>query len=234
MRAISKPDNTITDAIQGVTLELSKTTAAASSTKLSLVADTDTVRKGIETFVSSYNSLRKAMAEATAFDAATGTAAVLNGDSTVRAIQTQLRSIMGSVVPGAARGTATLPDVGITSQRDGSLSIDPAKLNAALNDPTKDMRALFAASGTNRGLASQIDVAVGRILSPVGTLPTHTNSFSASIKDLDKQRAAVNLRLAATEQRYRNQFSALDKMMANMSSTSNYLMQQLDALANLR
>jgi flagellar hook-associated protein 2 len=230
---ISKPGNTITDAIQGVTLDLSKTTAAGTSTKVSFVSDTETVRKGIETFVSSYNSLRKSMADATAFDTSTGTAAVLNGDSTVRAIQTQLRGILGGVVPGAARGSATLPDIGITSQRDGSLLIDTTKLNAALNDPNKDMRALFASSGTNKGFGAQIDVAIGRILSPVGTLPNHTNSFTSSIKDLAKQRAAVTSRLATTEQRYRAQFSALDKMMASMTSTSNYLTQQLSALANL-
>ena len=230
---ISKPTNTITDAIQGVTLNLSKTTAAGVTTKLTLDRDTSSVKTSIEAFVKSYNSLSKSMADSTAFDVATGKAAVLNGDSTVRAIQTQLRTILGGVVAGAARGSSTLPDVGITTQRDGSLAIDSTKLNAALADPTRDMGALFASSGTNKGFASQIDAAVGRILSPVGTLPTHTNSFSASIKDLDKQRTALSVRLSATEARYRAQFAALDKTIASMTSTSNYLTQQLASLANL-
>lgn len=230
---ITKPSNTITDAIQGVTLNLSKTTAAGVSTKLTLERDTGAVRTAIEAFVKSYNTLSKSMADSTAFDTATGKAAVLNGDSTVRSIQTQLRGILGGVIPGAATGAASLPDIGITTQRDGSLGIDAAKLTAALNDPNKDMSALFASSGVNKGFAAQIDTAVGRILSPVGTLPTHTNSFSASIKDLDKQRTALNVRLAATEQRYRDQFSALDKTIASMTTTSNYLTQQLASLANM-
>lgn len=230
---IKKPTNTITDAIQGVTLNLSKTSAEGVSTKLTLTADNDTVRKNIETFVSSYNSLSKAMSDATAFDTATGKGAVLNGDSTVRAIQTQLRGILGGAIAGAASGASTLPDIGITSQRDGTLAIDTAKLSAALNDPNKNLSALFSTSGTNKGFGAQIDAAVGRILSPVGTLPTHTNSFNASIKDLEKQRVAITQRLAVTEQRYRAQFAALDKMMASMTTTSSYLTQQLAALANL-
>ena len=125
------------------------------------------------------------------------------------------------------------PDIGITSQRDGTLAIDTAKLSAALNDPNKNLSALFSTSGTNKGFGAQIDAAVGRILSPVGTLPTHTNSFNASIKDLEKQRVAITQRLAVTEQRYRAQFAALDKMMASMTTTSSYLTQQLAALANL-
>lgn len=230
---ISKPSNTITDAVQGLTLNLSKTTADGATTKLTLERDTSSVKTAIETFVKSYNSLTKSMTDLTAFDVATGKGAALNGDSTVRAIQTQLRTTLGGVIPGAANGTATLPDIGITTQRDGSLGIDTEKLTAALNNPDRDMSALFASSGTNKGFASQIEAAVGRILSPVGTLPTHTNTFTASIKDLDKQRTALNLRLVATEQRYRDQFAALDKTIASMTTTSNYLTQQLASLANM-
>jgi flagellar hook-associated protein 2 len=230
---ITKPSNTITDAIQGVTLNLAKTTATGVTTKLTLDRDTSSVRTAIEAFVKAYNGAAKNMADATAFDASTGKAAVLNGDSTVRGIQAQLRSIMGGMVTGAPAGAASLPDIGITTQRDGSLAIDSAKLSAALNDPNKDMAALFAGVGTNKGVAAKIDFEVGRILSPVGALPSHTKTFTESIKDIDKQRAALNVRLAATEKRYRDQFSALDTTIASMTSTSNYLMQQLASLANL-
>lgn len=230
---ITKPSNTITDAIQGVTLNLAKTTASGVTTKLTLDRDTAPVKTAIEAFVAAYNTVSKSMAESTAFDTATGKAAVLNGDSTVRAIQTQLRGILGGSIAGAARGASTLPDIGITAQRDGSLAIDAAKLSAALNDPNKNLGALFASSGTNKGFASQVDAAVGRILSPVGTLPNHTKSFNESIKDLGKQRTALNERLTISEQRYRAQFAALDKTIASMASTSNYLTQQLASLANL-
>ncbi|MDB5961980.1 MAG: hypothetical protein JWP59_3274 [Massilia sp.] len=229
---ITKPSNTITDAIEGVTLTLTKPTAAGTTTNLTLSKDTSTVKANIEAFVKAYNDASKSMADLTAYDVNTGKGAVLNGDGTVRTIQTQLRALMGSAVAGAAAGGATLPDIGITTQRDGSIAIDSTKLDKALADPNKNFVALFATSNGNRGFGAQMDVTLGRILSPVGTLPSHTNSFNSSIKDLEKQRTTLTARLADTEKRYRAQFSALDKAMASMTTTSSYLTQQLAAIAN--
>src|SRR5450830_1172884 len=228
---ITKPSNTITDAIDGVTLTLSKTTPTGVTTTLTLASDTDTVKNNITAFVKAYNDATASMASLTAYDVTTGKGAVLNGDGTVRTIQTQLRSLMGSAMTGAAPGGATLPDIGITAQRDGTIAIDQAKLTKALADPTKNFTALFATSNGNRGFGAQMDVTLGRILSPVGTLPSHTNAFNSSIKDLEKQRATLTDRLADTEKRYRAQFTALDSAMASMTTTSTYLTQQLAALA---
>lgn len=228
---ITKPSNTISDSIQGVTLNLTDTTAPGVTTKLTLTRDTAGVQTNIEAFVKAYNATTKAMADATAFDTSTGKGAVLNGDSTIRSIQTQLRQIMGASVPGAAAGTSTLSSVGITSAADGSLTIDATKLSAALGDPAKNFTALFATSGTNRGYGSQLDFTLGRILSPVGQLPTHANSINDTITGIGKQRDTLNARLVSIEARYRAQFSALDKAMSSMTSTSNFLTQQLTALS---
>ena len=228
---ITKPSNTITDAIDGVTLTLTKATATGVTTTLTLASDTDTVKNNITAFVKAYNDATASMASLTAYDVNTGKGAVLNGDGTVRTIQTQLRALMGSAITGAPTGGATLPDIGITAQRDGTIAIDQAKLTKALADPSKNFTALFATSNGNRGFGAQMDVTLGRILSPVGTLPSHTNAFNSSIKDLEKQRATLTDRLADTEKRYRAQFSALDSAMASMTTTSTYLTQQLAALA---
>jgi flagellar hook-associated protein 2 len=228
---IFKPSNTISDAIEGVTLNLTNTTAPGVSTKLSLTRDTASVQTAVQNFVKAYNDASKSMSDLTAYDSATGTGAILNGDSTVRSIQSQLRGILSNAIAGAAPGSATLPDIGITSQRDGSLAIDAAKLSSALSDPTKNLTALFAANGQNKGYGQLMDVAIGRILSPVGLLPAHTNSINTSIRDLGKQRDTINARLMGVEKRYRAQFSALDAAMASMTSTSTFLTQQLASLA---
>lgn len=228
---ITKPSNTITDAIEGVTLTLTKPTAAGVTTNLTLSKDTDTVKANINAFVKAYNDASKSMVDLTAYDVTTGKGAVLNGDGTVRTVQTQLRALMGSAITGAAAGGATLPDIGITTQRDGTIAVDADKLTKALADPTKNFTALFATSNGNRGFGAQMDVTLGRILSPVGTITSHTNSFNSSIKDLEKQRTTITSRLADTEKRYRAQFSALDSAMASMTTTSTYLTQQLAAIA---
>ena len=90
---------------------------------------------------------------------------------------------------------------------------------------------MFAGVGTNRGYGAQLDVLLGRILSPVGTISSNTNGINSSIKELGRQRESITLRLEGVEARYRKQFSALDKAMASMTTTSNFLTQQLASLA---
>ncbi|MFC5547991.1 flagellar filament capping protein FliD [Massilia aerilata] len=223
---ITKSSNTITDAIQGVTLNLTGTTASGTTNKLTLTKDDAAVKTAVGDFVKAYNDAIGAMSKASAFDAATGKGSTLTGDSTLRTIQSQMRSLLGTAFPGGGKAT-TLAAVGITTQRDGTLGIDAGKLDKAMSDPGVNMSALFATSGTKRGFASQLDVTLGRILSPVGSLAGHTGSINTSITALEKQRTAINTRLVSVEARYRAQFSALDTAMASMQTTTSYLTQQL-------
>lgn len=230
---ITKQSNTITDAIQGVTLNLAKTMPEGTTTKITLTRDTSNVKTAVEGFVKAYNDTNKALRDATAYDASTGKAAVLAGDSTVRSIQDQLRGLFSTPLAGAPAGMTMLSDVGITFQKDGSLAIDEAKFGKALADPAKDLGKLFSSSGGVKGYAWQVDVATGKILSPVGTLANRTSNINDSIKSLGIRRDAINTRLVGVEQRYRDQFAALDSLVASMTTTSTFLAQQLANLPKI-
>lgn len=227
---ITKQSNTITDAIQGVTLNLSKTMTPGTTTKITLARDTSNVKSAVEGFVKAYNDTNQAMKDATAYDATTGKSAALNGDSTTRSIQSQVRAVFASPVAGAPSGMTILSDVGIGFQKDGSLTIDAAKFAATVADPSKDLSKLFTSSGSIKGYAWQLDVLVGKIISPVGQLVDRANSVNKSIKDIGTRRDVINARLVSVEKRYRDQFNALDTLVASMTKTSTFLTQQLAAL----
>lgn len=227
---ITKQSNTIVDAIEGVTLTLGKTMDAGTTTKITLVRDTANIKTSIAAFVSAYNDTRTAMRSATAYDPVTGTAAVLTGDGTMRTIQNQVRALFGTPVTGAPSGSALLSDAGISFQKDGTLAIDNTKLAAAVADPTKNLSKLFATSDTGNGYGYQMDVLIGKILSPVGIMAERSNSFGKSVKDIDNQRDTVNARLVGVEKRYRAQYTALDTTIARMTTTSTFLTQQLASI----
>jgi flagellar hook-associated protein 2 len=229
--SIVKPSNTITDAIQGVTLNLAKTTATGVSTKITLARDTTNVKTAIEGFVKAYNDTTKAMKDATAFNTTTGQAAVLTGDSTIRSLQTQLRNVLASPVAGAPKGSAILSDAGLSFDKDGALLIDNEKLAAAIADPAKDLSKLFSSGVGTKGYAWQTDVLLGKLLSPIGPLNNRANAINDTIKRIGDDRDALNARLVGVEARYRAQFSALDTLVSKMSTTSSFLTQQLTALA---
>jgi flagellar hook-associated protein 2 len=228
---VTKPTNTITDAIQGVTLNLGKE-AVGTTVKVNLTRDTASMQSSIEAFVKAYNDVSKTLKDYTAYNADTSKAAVLLGDSTMRSIQSQIRNVLTTPIAGAPATMNTLAAVGIEFQKDGTLSVDSAKLSKALADPTKDVAKLFTSTSSGQGFGYKMDVLMGRILSPVGILNEKTKSINESISDIGEQRTKLNSRMDTIENRYYKQFSALDVALSNMTKTSTYLTQQLSAMAS--
>jgi flagellar hook-associated protein 2 len=230
---ITKPSNTITDAIQGITLNLTKETDSGVTTKLTLSRDTASIRTALQGFVDAYNSVNSQIASSSAYDSATGRASPLTGDATLRTIQTQLRSNITNPVAGAPTGLTTLTDLGIGFQTDGTLAIDSSKLDKILADPTIDLSKLFVKSSDGTiGYGSRINSLVsGMIFGDDSIVNGRIDGLNTSIKDIDNQRDQENTRLTTIEARYTAQFSALDTLIASMTSTSTYLTQQLAALS---
>ena len=190
---ISKPSNTISDALGGVTFNLIKAEPGTTTT-LNVARDVSKVQAGAEAFVKAYNELAKTISDVSRYDVANQQASVLTGDSTVRAIQTQLRGVLNSFLPGAAGGLNSLSQIGISFQKDGTLQLDNAKLNAVLNDPSKDIAAFFTsktaatASPITTNLAQTSDNLISLINQPANFQP---GSFAVNITQLATRGEAV-------------------------------------------
>jgi len=146
--AVTKSSNTITDAIDGVTLKLVKE-SAGSNVSLDVTKDTTTVQASVQAFVDAYNALDSKIRTLTKFVAVDSTSnGELLGDSTARAISTQLKNIMTQAVTGAGSYT-TLSQIGVAFQSDGTLKLDTTKLATAMDSNFSDIAALFSTSSTS-------------------------------------------------------------------------------------
>lgn len=141
---IKSSSTTVTDAVQGVSLDLT----AIGSTTLDVTRDTATVASAVNDFVKAYNELNKTISGLTAYNAETKSAGALQGDASVRSIQSQLRRQLGTAVEGSGGKLTTLSQVGISFQKDGSLAVDSTKLNKAIDENYAEIGGLFAAIGT--------------------------------------------------------------------------------------
>lgn len=142
--AVTNATNIVSEAIQGVTLNVNK----IGSTTLSVARDTASVQSAVNSFVKAYNDLDKTIKNLTSYDAKTQQAGLLLGDSSVRNIQTQLRSMLGSSLSGLSGTLTTLPQIGISFQKDGSLALDSSKLQTAMSNNFNDIAGLFSSIGT--------------------------------------------------------------------------------------
>jgi len=227
---ITSAANSVSGALEGVTLVLLK--VSATPTTLSVSRDDATVKTRVEDFVKAYNAFDQLARSLSAADPTTGTSSALTGDSSLRSMQARLRATLTAQVTGTTGGLDRLSQVGIGFQRDGTLALDATVLEQALADPAKDLSQLFAASGAVNGIAAQIDTLVTGYTETQGLIADRTDGLQGSIEVLDRRAEAMQFRLDAIEARYRAQFTALDRLISSMNQTSAFLTQQLASLPN--
>lgn len=212
---ISKETNTISDAIQGVTLTLNK---EASSANLTVARDTSAAQDAATELVTAYNDLYTSMKNSSAYKSGSA----LAGDRTLQNLMAQMREIAATA---ASSGNLThLFEVGISFKADGTMQFDSTKLDSAISTSFSDVATLF--NGTT-GFATRFESWADGVIGLGGTFSTQTANWNDSITQIANQILAMNNRLSNVEKMYRQQFSALNVMLANMSSTSAYLSQQL-------
>ncbi|ABS47324.1 MULTISPECIES: flagellar filament capping protein FliD [Yersinia pseudotuberculosis complex] len=231
--SITRQSNTITDAPQGVTINLKAVTKEGAPEQLTIVRDNTATKAAIQSFVDAYNSLQTTFGSLTKYtvvetgqDQSTSNGALV-GDGTLRSIQTQLKSQLASSQSGDLK---TLASIGITQDLDGKLVIDADKLNTALTDKPNSVTAFFVGDGETTGFATQTEKLLNTALdTTLGTLKTATDGINTSLKNLDKQIAATTASIETAIERYKTQFTQLDKLMTSMNSTASFLTQQFES-----
>lgn len=220
--AVTASNNTVTTAIDGIALTLSKKSEADVATTVTVTRDTSSLTAGVEAFVKAYNEFNKTATSLGSYNVSTKVAGTLNGDSTLRSAQSIVRSALGNV-PSEVSGAVLqrLSDIGVSLQKDGALVVDANKLKKAISGDLSGVASLVSAYG------SVFKAATDSLIDAKGTIVSRTEGLNASIKGLGKQSEAVVLRLQEIEARYRKQFTALDVAMAQMNKTSSYLTTQL-------
>ncbi|HEY1393401.1 MAG TPA: flagellar filament capping protein FliD, partial [Methylibium sp.] len=127
--AIQSDSNTLSNVLSGVTLQLNSATSSPAT--VTVAPNTGAASTAINSFVSAYNALNSFLTTQTAYNAATKTAAPLQGDSTAIGLKFSMRTLlMGN--GGGSSVFARLGDVGFSTAKDGTLSVDSTKLTAAL------------------------------------------------------------------------------------------------------
>jgi flagellar hook-associated protein 2 len=131
--------NTISDAIPGVTVTLTRTTTSPYT--FTVEPDSESAIAAVRKFVDQFNSVLSFIADKTAYDATTKTAGTLMGDSAVRTVESTLRRLVTSPAIHAGGRYRTLADIGISFGAVGSvvgttnqLQVDENKLRAALRE----------------------------------------------------------------------------------------------------
>lgn len=223
---VMSDSNTFAGAVEGVTITALEETGGFSEA-LIVENDQDAARELITKFVDSYNELVTTVDTLTAYNAESEQGAPLLGDSTIRGIRDQIRREMSTAVEDIDANFSLLSDVGIELQLDGKLSINEDQLGTVLAEDFVKFGQLFS---TTDGFATRLFTLTDGFLEADGIIESRTQGLTAQIEGINDDRSALNDRLASLETRLLRQFNALDSLLAQLSSTSNFLSQQLNNL----
>ena len=213
--------NTITDGLDGVSLTLTKATPGTPFS-LDIANDASTLKAALLTLISTYNTTMTQMRSLGQVGTDGKTAGTLVGDSMPRNIMQSLRSMVSGSYGDLAK-------LGFKTAVDGSLSLDGAKFDAAIAADPSAINKLF---GNEAPLGKQMRSLTANYVGTDNAISSRTESLNKKLKDLTRQRDNYEVRIEKLTAQYRTQFTALDALLGQLSSTSSYLSQQLSALSS--
>lgn len=226
--SITSANNQVEDAIQGVTLNLKE----EGESTVTVEQDTLAVREAVNGFVDAYNDLKETTGKLTSFNEETGQAGQLNGDSTVRMVESRLRDVVGGM-GNSAGDFSMLSDIGIALEKDGTLSVDSDKLDEVISNDQQALADFFSGVDGSDGFAARLEGSVNQMLSDNGAVEGAISGAKSRFDSLGQRYESMEQSVDRTIARYRSQFSQLDGMIAQMNQTSSYLTQQFDALSQM-
>lgn len=234
---MTRNSNNPTDVVDGVTFNFKKADASKTIT-LGLTNDTDKELSAVKDFVSQYNSVMSLLSEKmdvgdpSKEDNTTG---ALAGDSTLITLQSNLQSMVlgGKSVNGVSAST-----LGLSVDRNGTLSLDESKFKAQLaKDPNsvkdfffKDTSSKYATEKTGTGYTADFKKVIDKYTSTKsgseGIISLRKSSYQSEIKDYNKQIERITEQIAMKRARYVTMFTNLDTAIGNLQSQFSYFQSQ--------
>ena len=233
----SRKSNSVSDIVPGVTFTLKGTTSSAAS--VSLDRDTTDLKTRLNALVTAYNDFNNIVNETTNPKSTLGTyGATLVGDSTVKMIRQQIRSLLFTTSSTPGKSISSLSQVGYSIDQHGVLSLDATKLDTSLQNNFADVAQMFTGGYNNlstystlsAGYAGDAVKKLTNILSNTGPLVTKTNNANTQSDGYRTQLTALQTRMDALLARYQKQFAAMDSLVGKTNSQKTSLKATFDGM----
>lgn len=221
--AVERAGNTVDDLVDGVKLQLTRT--SATPVTIGATRPTAAITQAVSDFVDTYNEVLKVVAGQT-----NATDGPLRADPAARQLLRSLQGItLKSLIPGAAAGTPkTLSELGITTNRDGTLAVSNTKLTTALAANPDAAEAMFAYSADgSSGLSAVLKSLSTEVANTTYGLAASTSRYARAQTAVTTDQATVTTKSAALTTRLTKQYSAMNAAVSAYKSTQAFIEQQV-------
>jgi len=222
---VTSSTNKFENVVSGVTLTAKAVSPDAA--EVTVTKDVSVLKQAVNDFVAAYNAVNQAINEQTKYDPSSKQAGLLQGDSTAIGLQNALRGILQSSTSGSAY--QRLADVGITQQLGGDLSVDSAKLDAAINngDEFKNLLRIDNGNPLTNGVASKFSAFSKGLLNTDGLFNSKDASLKRSLELNARDQERLSEKVSRIEAQLNRRYSALDVQLNSLNALNAYVTQQV-------
>jgi|LGVF01.1.fsa_nt_gb flagellar hook-associated protein 2 len=238
---IVRSTNDITDAVEGLTLTLSKETGVGEYETITVGADTSGAVEKVQAFVDQYNSTLSFLQDLNSvgdLEATVSGAGSLAGDPTLQRMISNLRTNIGGSISGLDSSIGDLSQIGIrTTDKTGQLEFTSSTFVDALNSDPENVKNFFFdtdAEDNNIGFEAKMETYLNSLLaSGTGIVDIKEDGLARSLSDIEKQVERFNNRMELREQYYIRMFTRLDVALQQAEAQTSWLSSQLAGLSGL-
>jgi flagellar hook-associated protein 2 len=233
----TRSSNTVNDVVAGVTFTLKTTTSTPAS--VDLTRDTTAIKDKLNTLVQSYNDAVSMLNVVSDPKSTVDTyGATLVGDSTVRMVKQQLRSMFTSTSSTPGTSVSALWQMGFSINESGVMSLDSTKLDSAMSDHFDDVVKTFTGNQNNvsaytvapAGIAGDAIKSLTKMLSNTGILQTQSTNAETQNTKYKDDLTKLGTRMDALLARYQKQFTAMNSLVGSVNSQKTSLKSTFDGM----
>jgi flagellar hook-associated protein 2 len=214
---IERQTTRIVGAIPGVIIDA---TANGGPETVVIGDDKAATKERLNTFVTAYNTIAKSLHNELNLKPDTDRSRSLGGDATLRLLQGRLQAFLSTELSGNGTGLRSLADIGLKSNRDGTITLDAAALDKALRRDGPGVDRLFSADGAIGSTLSRI---VEDYTGTEGIITQRKNSLGQETSRLEDAKVTAERRIELFRERLVQQFTAMESIVASMTAMSTFL-----------
>lgn len=219
----TRATNDIADVLPGVSLNLLPG-SEGTTVDVQINLDQEAIKATLGEFVNAYNKLASTTKNLGKYGGSTdGSGAgngALIGDSTLRLIANQIRQSTTKTVSSTTSDFNSLAMIGISVDKDGTMSLDSSKFASALNADLQSISDVFSSSD---GVATRLNERLNSFLQSGGPLDGRQTSLKNQLSNLDNKQLDVEERRSKYEAMLLKQFTAMDITVGSLNSTGSFL-----------
>ncbi|HCL71448.1 MAG TPA: hypothetical protein DIC58_01300 [Gammaproteobacteria bacterium] len=232
--SLERESNSVSDALDGVVLEL-KGVHSSGSSQVKIDESQTELKTKLQALVESYNATRYALSEVSNRDSADETVggALVNDYAAIRRVRNVLYTAITQDSSTPSGSITALRDIGVELKSDGDLEFDEIKFDAVMATSAADVGTMLSAATDNQskydtqpqGLARDVisDLEDSLTDSIDGLFVTRTASSTKALAAYEEELLELDDRMNNLFDRYIMQFTVMETLVSQLNATRESL-----------